>query len=116
MYLFLWLFLGVVGFLVDYLYKFNYPLFSMVLGLNVGIVLLYAIDKVAAIKGKSRVPEKILHLCSFFASSPGAFVGQKLCRHKISKSSFMLKFWIIVSMQIVICILWFFRDSYFKQG
>ena len=48
----------------------------------------YGVDKYAAIKGYWRIKENTLQLLSLVGGWPGAFVAQRLLRHKCSKSSF----------------------------
>lgn len=57
---------------------------------------LYAWDKRRAVNNGSRTPEKILHLCALLGGWPGAFLAQRLLRHKNAKVSFQLVFWFIV--------------------
>lgn len=56
----------------------------------------YALDKSAAQKGRWRTPEKTLHLLALIGGWPGALAAQKLLRHKSSKQSFQIVFWITV--------------------
>jgi len=58
--------------------------------------LLYAPDKSAAQKGQWRTPESTLHMFSLIGGWPGAFVAQKLLRHKSKKQSFQTVFWATV--------------------
>jgi uncharacterized membrane protein YsdA (DUF1294 family)/cold shock CspA family protein len=56
----------------------------------------YRIDKSAAENGRWRTPEKTLHLLALIGGWPGALVAQNRLRHKSSKASFLLTFWITV--------------------
>ena len=56
----------------------------------------YAIDKSAAKNDRWRTPESTLHLLSLMGGWPGAFVAQKVFRHKSSKQSFQIVFWTTV--------------------
>jgi uncharacterized membrane protein YsdA (DUF1294 family) len=65
----------------------------------------YLYDKLESYKkGKNikRISEKNLLFTSFIGGSLGSFFAMILFRHKIAKTSFILKFGIIVIMQIVI--------------
>ncbi len=62
--------------------------------------LLYAVDKYAAKNGAVRVPERILHLSAVVGGWPGALYAQQLLRHKSSKQSFRLMFWITVILNV----------------
>lgn len=60
----------------------------------------YASDKSAARAGRRRVPERTLHLLALFGGWPGAWVAQQRLRHKSSKTSFLLVFWLTVLLNI----------------
>lgn len=71
-----------------------------VLGLYAGASLLtfvaYAIDKSAAQSGRWRTQESTLHLLALMGGWPGALLAQNRLRHKSSKTSFLMVFWITV--------------------
>ena len=56
----------------------------------------YAVDKRRAEEGLWRVPEGHLHLLELIGGWPGAFLAQRRLRHKCSKGSYQLMFWLIV--------------------
>jgi uncharacterized membrane protein YsdA (DUF1294 family) len=56
----------------------------------------YARDKRKAQEGKWRVPEVWLHLLELAGGWPGAWLAQRRLRHKCSKGSYQLVFWLIV--------------------
>ncbi len=56
----------------------------------------YAWDKRQARRGGWRVSEPTLQFLAFFSGWPGAFVAQRLLRHKSSKVSFLAIYWCIV--------------------
>jgi uncharacterized membrane protein YsdA (DUF1294 family) len=58
--------------------------------------IIYAVDKTAARRGWRRVPETTLHLCGVLCGWPGAWLAQKLLRHKTRKTSFQVMFWATV--------------------
>ena len=58
---------------------------------------LYAADKRRAVRAEFRVSELTLHVVALLGGWPGAFVAQRVFRHKWRKGSFMLVFWIIVA-------------------
>jgi uncharacterized membrane protein YsdA (DUF1294 family)/cold shock CspA family protein len=71
----------VNGFLpVEYLFVF--------LMANLIAFLYYYMDKTAALKGAWRKSEDSLHLLSLIGGWPGAYIAQKLFRHKTKKASF----------------------------
>jgi uncharacterized membrane protein YsdA (DUF1294 family) len=60
--------------------------------------LLYRADKRRAEEGKRRVPETTLHLAEFAGGWPGAYLAQRTYRHKTSKISYQIFFWMIVAV------------------
>lgn len=56
----------------------------------------YAVDKRRAEEGFWRVSEAQLHLLELLGGWPGAFLAQRRLRHKCSKGSYQLVFWLIV--------------------
>jgi uncharacterized membrane protein YsdA (DUF1294 family) len=59
---------------------------------------LYGRDKGRALAGGWRTRESTLHLVELLGGWPGAFFAQRVLRHKISKLSYQLKFWMIVAL------------------
>ena len=68
----------------------------------------YADDKSRAKQGRWRISEKRLHLCEFMGGWLGAFIAQRRLRHKSSKVSYQVVFWIIVATHIVFWLDWLF--------
>jgi uncharacterized membrane protein YsdA (DUF1294 family)/cold shock CspA family protein len=72
----------------------------MLLGFYVVVSLIafaaYALDKSAAQGGRWRTPENTLHLLALLGGWPGALVAQNRLRHKSSKASFLVVFWVTV--------------------
>lgn len=66
------------------------------LALSVVSYFLYRRDKHRAEAGAWRIPESTLHLADLLGGWPGAFLAQRLYRHKISKRSFQFFFWLVV--------------------
>jgi uncharacterized membrane protein YsdA (DUF1294 family) len=56
----------------------------------------YARDKSAAIRQRHRTPERTLLLLGLCCGWPGGWLAQRLLRHKSSKTSFLIKFWLTV--------------------
>ena len=63
---------------------------------------LYWIDKHAAEKGTQRTPERTLQLLSLIGGWPGGLFAQRIFRHKSTKKSFQLLYWITVFINITI--------------
>ncbi len=53
-------------------------------------------DKKRAQTNQWRVPEANLHLSELLGGWPGSFIAQRRFRHKISKKSYQITFWMIV--------------------
>ncbi len=60
----------------------------------------YAHDKSAAKNNRWRTPENTLHLLALIGGWPGALVAQGLLRHKSSKQSFQITFWVTVFLNV----------------
>jgi len=56
----------------------------------------YAMDKSAARKGEWRTSESTLHLFDLIGGWPGGLLAQTRLRHKSSKTSFKVTFWLTV--------------------
>ena len=55
-------------------------------------------DKHYAKRERSRIPEATLHLFELTGGWAGSFLAQRYLRHKISKRSYQVVFWLIVLM------------------
>ncbi|KGO95464.1 DUF1294 domain-containing protein [Flavobacterium enshiense] len=78
------------------------PLFIYLSAINGFAFLLYGIDKWLAVNQKSRIPERFLLAFAFMGGSIGALSGMVLYRHKISKLSFLWKFFVILIFQALL--------------
>lgn len=61
---------------------------------------LNAVDKARAGRGGQRVPEATLHAVELLGGWPGAFLAQRYYRHKTSKTSYQVVFWIIAAAHV----------------
>lgn len=75
-----------------------------VLVVSIGTFAIYAWDKRRARHGGQREPESHLHLLALLGGWPGAFLAQRLVRHKTAKSSFQFVFWLIVLLHQYVAI------------
>lgn len=66
------------------------------LTLSVLTFLAYRSDKRRAEAGAQRISEATLHALALMGGWPGAFLGQRMFRHKTSKLSFQFVFWFVV--------------------
>ncbi len=60
----------------------------------------YAIDKRAAMRGARRTPERTLLMLGLACGWPGGLAAQRWLRHKSGKTSFLLKFWLSVLLNL----------------
>lgn len=68
--------------------------------LSLGCFVAYAIDKSAAREGRWRTSERTLLLLGLLCGWPGAVLAQQWLRHKSSKRSFQVLFWISVAINV----------------
>lgn len=57
---------------------------------------LYGFDKRRAETNGQRVPETTLHSVELLGGWPGAYLAQRIFRHKTSKTTYQVAFWLIV--------------------
>lgn len=86
------------------------------LAMSVIAFLIYGWDKSSAKKGRWRTPEKTLHLLSLVGGWPGALAGQRIFRHKTSKKSFQVVFWITVVINVFTTVLATSQSSWNQIG
>ena len=79
------------------------------LAVNLCAVALYAWDKHAARRGTRRVPEARLHLLALLGGWPGAWLGQRLFRHKTRKAAFQRRFTACVALNLAMLGFWLWR-------
>jgi uncharacterized membrane protein YsdA (DUF1294 family) len=69
---------------------------------------LYWRDKFAAQRNAWRTPENVLHAASLVGGWPGAWLAQRLLRHKSSKESFRQVYWGTVVLHWTLLALWLY--------
>lgn len=75
---------------------------ALVLGvLNLATFLVFGWDKLAAVDGRTRVPERLLLLLAALGGSPGALLARPAFRHKTRKQPFGAWLALIVFAQVV---------------
>ena len=77
-------------------------LFYLFLFLNIIAFILIGYDKYLAKKHKRRISEKTLLTFVLIGGTIGSGLAMLIFRHKTAKRSYLLKFWIIVSIQILL--------------
>ena len=68
----------------------------------------YAMDKRAARRGAWRTPESTLHLLELLCGWPGAWLAQRVLRHKSVKISFRIVFFAAVALNVagLVFVIW----------
>jgi uncharacterized membrane protein YsdA (DUF1294 family) len=69
----------------------------------------FGADKRAAARGRWRIGERQLHFWSLVGGFPGAWIGQRIFRHKLRKSSFIIVFRLTVILHAVGWGIWLWR-------
>jgi uncharacterized membrane protein YsdA (DUF1294 family) len=69
---------------------------------SVACFAMYAVDKAAAKAGRWRTSENALLFLGLACGWPGAMVAQTVLRHKASKRSFKMRFWVTVVLNIAL--------------
>jgi len=85
--------------------------------INIISFLVYTYDKLVSIRNNtinniSRISEKVLLIVAFIGGSIGAIISMLLFRHKIKKLSFIIKFILVISLQIVFYIFLIHNNYY----
>jgi len=77
--------------------------------INLLSFIIFGLDKKKAVKHQRRISENALLFITFFGGTIGAVLGMLIFRHKISKKSFLLKFGLVVVIQIILI---YFLEKY----
>ncbi|MDH6254115.1 uncharacterized membrane protein YsdA (DUF1294 family) [Chryseobacterium sp. H1D6B] len=77
--------------------------------INAAAFLVFGYDKFLAKHHKRRISELMLLFVTFIGGTAGALLGMAVFRHKVSKKSFILKFGLVVLVQIMLI---FFFEKY----
>lgn len=101
---------------LDASYRFGNPLTIFVaylVGVNLTVLILYWYDKTAAIRGYTRVPERILLVLALAGGSPMALVSARLLRHKTIKRSYNYWLGLVLFIQVaaVFAVFYFSGDT-----
>lgn len=68
----------------------------------------YSSDKKAALRKTWRVSENRLHFQDLLGGWPGGLLARQVWRHKVSKTSFVITFWLTVALNIL-AMVWIWR-------
>ncbi len=74
--------------------------FTIYCGVSGLTFLVYYYDKKAAQSNRLRISERNLHLLGLLGGWPGALLAQHWFRHKTSKTSFQIVYWLTVTINI----------------
>ncbi|MBW4358909.1 DUF1294 domain-containing protein [Flavobacterium sp. NAS39] len=77
---------------------------------NLIAFVLIGYDKQLAIKNKNRISEKVLLTWVVIGGTIGSSLAMSIFRHKTAKKSYLLKFFGIVSLQVITIITLFYFD------
>ena len=80
------------------------PLLSWLIAITLVTFAAFGVDKGMAKAGRARIPEWTLLALTFSGGTVGALLGRYMFNHKTSKKSFRAKFWVVVVIQILIII------------
>lgn len=69
---------------------------AYLLVVSCGTYIFYRQDKMSAQTGGWRTPENVLHAAELAGGWPGAFIAQQMLRHKSSKVTYQVSYWMIV--------------------
>ena len=83
---------------VAWIGRMPWALFGLYAAASLVTFMVYGFDKSAAVHDRWRTSEGRLHLLALLGGWPGALLAQGLLRHKSSKASFQLVFWITVGI------------------
>ena len=61
----------------------------------------YGLDKLLALKEQRRISEKTLHILALMGGWPGAYIGQQIFRHKISKKNFRRRLFLTAFINVM---------------
>lgn len=81
---------------------------AWLVAVNITAMLAYGYDKSIAGSGRTRIPERLLLALAYAGGSLGALLGMRIFHHKTRKSSFQLRFWIILIIQAGLLLVYLF--------
>lgn len=84
-----------------YISHYNKAVALWMLVVSVVSFVTYRTDKQAALKNTWRVPENKLHFLDLIGGWPGGLIARQLWRHKTTKTSFVVTFWLTVIINII---------------
>lgn len=82
-------------------------IFYILTVINLLTFFVFFADKRKAIKHQRRISENTLLMLSFLGGSLGAAIGMLIFRHKISKITFLIKFFGVIVLQTILLIIFY---------
>jgi len=79
-------------------------LLGVATGISIIAFVLHAVDKRRARQNKWRISESTLHAFELLGGWPGAFLAQRIFRHKTAKWGYQITFWIVVLLHQFVAI------------
>ena len=86
---------------IYFCFRFAVMLYLLLM-INLITFVTFAVDKWKSIRHKRRISESFLLILTFFGGTIGAFLAMIICRHKVSKGSFLIKWGGIVVLQLFV--------------
>jgi uncharacterized membrane protein YsdA (DUF1294 family) len=80
---------------------------AWLIAINVITLLMFGYDKAIAERRWQRVPEWVLLALTSCFGTLGTVIGMLLFHHKTAKGSFQRKFWLIVTVQVILLAAYF---------
>lgn len=80
--------------------------------INLVALAAYGIDKRRAVKGKWRIPERMLIFLAFLGGGIGALFGMKLFHHKTKKKSFRVWIPLWMLLHIILVVFCFYQNNH----
>ena len=82
--------------------------FAWLIPSNVVTFLVFCLDKVLAIKKRTRVPESVLLSLALTGGLAGALSGMAAAHHKTASRPFRTRLQILVFLELIVVALWLF--------
>lgn len=79
-------------------------LYAYLFVINVLTFVVFGWDKNLAINNKGRISEKTLLWLGIIGGALGAFLAMKFFRHKTKKKSFLIRFGLVVVLQVLLMV------------
>lgn len=86
---------------IFFIFEFMNPILYITVASLISFLVL-GFDKYKARKRQRRIPENTLLLISLFGGSIGSAIGMLMFNHKTSKRNFLIKFFLIIIVQMVL--------------